>query len=149
MTRIWTAAIAIAIGVSAGTIKAQAPAEPTTLAEDQLKHIETFDGQTIQISAVARHVGSERLFTIGKNVGRETAVLVLNPSVDTANLGETLIVAGTVRRFDPAAFAHDYATFKAADYPNIRVGEFVIVASNVRNSEGAQLPAAAPPGPAK
>ena len=147
-----TVVLIVTLGIGASDSNAQAPTKDTaleTLAENDLKNLDKFEGQTVRIAAVAKHLGSERVFTIGKNVGRETMVLVLNPSVDTANLGETLIVSGMVRRFDPTAFDRDYGTFKATDYPNIRFGELVIVASAIRNSEGAQLPAAAPPGPAK
>ena len=142
MRTFYTMVLIVAVGLGWSATQAQ-EAQPEMLSEDQLKSLEKFEDQRIEIGVFARHVGSERVFMVGKTVGREIPVLILNASVDTANLGEALIVTGTVRRFDPQAFARDYATFKSGDYPNIHIGDLVIVASALRNFEGAQVPAEA------
>ena len=150
MNKNQTVAIAAALLLNVSGNDAQVqrgqPA-PIVVTLDQLRALENYRDQQIQITVLAQHIGSQRMFTFGKQEGREITVLLLNPSVDTANLGDTITITGTVRQFDPDRFARDYKTFKASDYAAIPKDTLVIVAAALRGAEGGQIPPAGPKVP--
>jgi hypothetical protein len=127
------------IGLGAGQQQNTATAAPKTLTAEELPHLDKFDGQLIQLTVTARHLGSERVFAIGEEQRREVRVLIPNPAVDTAAVGDVVTIIGTVRRFNSKAFAQQYMWFKEADYRPIATGDLVIVASSVRSPAGGEL----------
>ena len=137
-------AIAITVcAVAAISVSAQAPGaalpKPQSISVDWLKNLDKFDGQTVELSVLARHLGSQHVFTFGEKEGREVRVLIPNPSVDTANAGDVVTIIGTVRHFDANAFAKEYRWFRPSDYPGPANGELVVVASSVRSPDGGDL----------
>lgn len=135
--------VAMALFYTAPTVIAQdtsgGPAKPQLAGDGWLKGLDAFDGRAVELSVLAHHIGSQRIFTFGEKEGREIRVLIPNPSVDTANVGDMVTVVGTVRRFDANAFARDYRWFRSEDYPGLPTGALVIVAASVRNQAGADL----------
>jgi hypothetical protein len=87
----------------------------------------------------ARHLGSDRVFAVGKEKGQEVRVLIPNPSIETTAAGDVVTIVGTVRRFNGEAFTQRYEWFKAADYKTLVPGALVIVASSVRGPGGGEL----------
>lgn len=126
------------------------PEKPQLSDTGWLKNLDAFDGRVVELSVSARHIGSQRIFTFGEKQGREIRVLIPNPSVDTANVGDAVTVTGTVRRFDANAFAKEYGWFRSEDYSAVPNGALVIVAASVSNQAGADLipgnRATGPPG---
>ena len=104
-----------------------------------MQHLDQFDGQLIELTVTAQHLGSQRVFTVGKEKGQEVRVLIPNPSIDTSAAGNIVTIIGTVRRFDGKAFAQQYQWFKETDYKSLTPGSLVIVASSVRSPEGGEL----------
>jgi hypothetical protein len=135
--------IATAVGSLSSGIGAQqeppAGANPKIVAIEELPQLDRFDGQLIQVTVTAQHLGNERVFSIGKEQHREVRVLVPNPSIDTAAAGDVVTVIGTVRRFERKTFAEQYPWFKETDYKPISAGDLVIVASSVRGPGGGEL----------
>ena len=127
------------IGLRAQQQPTTATAAPKILTADELAQLDRFDGQLIQLTVAARHLGSERVFVIGEEQGREVRVLIPDPAVDTAAVGDVVTIIGTVRRFNSKAFAQQYPWFKEADYKPIPTGDLVIVASSVRSPGGGEL----------
>ena len=137
-------AIVITIGIFPIAIGAQqqpitGTAKPKIVTAEELPRLDTFDGQLVQLTVSARHLGSERVFAIGEDQRREVRVLVPNPAIDTTAVGDVVTIIGTVRRFDTKAFAQQYPWFKEADYKAIPQGDLVIVASSVRSPAGGEL----------
>ena len=138
-TVLIAAALLLNVSASNAQVQRDQPA-PIVVTLDELRALENYRDREIQITVLAQHVGSQRMFTFGKKEGREITVLLLNPSVDTSNLGDTITITGTARQFDPDRFARDYKTFKVSDYSAIQKGTLVIVATALRGSEGGQIP---------
>ena len=132
---------------------------PRAVTMPQLKNIEKLDGQLVQVIALVRHTDTAQVFTFGEKAGPEIHVIVPNPATDAANVGDNVDLTGFVRRFSADDFERDYRWFRRADYPDVHGGDWVIVATSVRTSEGTELvppmtistaPANAPPAkPAK
>lgn len=112
---------------------------PKTVAASQLANIGTMDGQLVQLSALVRHTDTTQVFTLGEKQGREVHVIVPYPATDGATIGDTVALTGFVRKFDASRFEKEYQWFRRADYPDVKSGDWVIVATSVRTSEGTEL----------
>ena len=113
---------------------------PRAVTTAQLQDIAKMDGQLIQISnAVVRHSDTAQLFTFGAAKGPETHVVIPSPAIDAARVGDSVALTGLVRHYDPKSFEKDYRWFRQADYPDVRSGDWVIVATSVRTAEGTEL----------
>jgi hypothetical protein len=112
---------------------------PKLVAAGQLAEIAKLEDQLVQISALVRHADTAQVFTLGEKQGREIHVVVPYPATDGATVGDTVALTGFVRRFDPSKFEKDYQWFRRADYPDVKGGDLVIVATSVRTSEGTEL----------
>lgn len=112
---------------------------PRTVAAKQLANIGAMDGQLVQLSALVRHTDTAQVFTLGEKEGREIHVVVPYPATDSATIGDTVALTGFVRKFDASRFEKDYQWFRRADYPDVKSGDWVIVATSVRTSEGTEL----------
>ena len=112
---------------------------PKTVAASQLADIGKMDGQLVQTSAVVRHTDTTQVFTLGEKQGREIHVIVPYPATDGATIGDTVALTGFVRRFDASKFEKEYQWFRSADYKDVKSGDWVIVATSVRTSEGTEL----------
>jgi hypothetical protein len=112
---------------------------PKPVAASQLANIGTMDNQLVQMSALVRHTDNAQMFTLGEKQGREIHVVVPYPATDGATVGDTVTLTGFVRRFDAPKFEKDYQWFRRADYPDVKSGDWVIVATSVRTSEGTEL----------
>ena len=138
------ALVAVVLVVSSATaVRAQqkttlAP-EPTPVSMAQLNNISTFDGKLVVVKALVRHSDTAQVFTFGEKEGREIHVVIPNPATDAANAGDTVAITGFVRRFSASDFERDYKWFRRADYPDVRGGDWVIVAVSVRTPEGTEL----------
>jgi hypothetical protein len=143
----------IATSASAEQASPLAPI-PKTVAVGQLADIATFEDQLVQISALVRHTDTAQVFTLGERQGREIHVVVPYPATDGATVGDTVALTGFVRRFDASTFEKDYPWFRRTDYPDVKGGDWIIVATSVRTSEGTELVppmtiSTTPPSPAK
>jgi len=141
-------ATAIADQTSALTAKPQ----PVTMV--QLKDASRLDNQLVQLTAVVRHSHTAQMFTLGDKQGPEIHVIVPYPATDGASIGDSVALTGFVRHFDASTFEKDYQWFRRADYPDVKGGDWVIVATSVRTSEGTELVppmtiSTTPPSPAK
>jgi hypothetical protein len=125
-------------GAAAQQSSPLAPA-PKTVAASQLADIGKMNDQLVQTSALVRHTDTAQVFTIGEKQGREIHVVVPYPATDGATIGDTVTLTGFVRRFDASTFEKDYQWFRRADYPDVKGGDWVIVATSVRTSEGTEL----------
>jgi hypothetical protein len=112
---------------------------PKAVTLAQLKQISSFQGQLVQIDALVRHTDTPQLFTFGEKQGLEVHVVVPYPAIDSADVGDTVAITGFVRRFDGSDFEKDYVWFRKGDYPDLHAGDWVIVATSVRTSQGTQL----------
>ena len=112
---------------------------PKTVAVGQLADIGKMEDQLVQMSALVRHTHTAQVFTIGEKQGREIHVVVPYPATDGASIGDTVALTGFVRRFDGSKFERDYQWFRRTDYPDVKGGDWVIVATSVRTSEGTEL----------
>ena len=130
--------VAISTGALAQRPSALAPA-PRTVVAAQLADFSKMDGQLVQMSALVRHSDTAQVFTIGEKQGPEIHVVVPYPATDGANVGDTVGLVGFVRRFDASKFEKDYQWFRRTDYPDVKGGDWIIVATSVRTSEGTEL----------
>jgi hypothetical protein len=113
---------------------------PRSVTIAQLQDIAKLDGQLIQIDrAVVRHSDTAQLFTLGEAKGMGTHVVIPSPAIDAARVGDSVVLTGLVRHYDPKSFEKDYRWFRQADYGDIRSGDWVIVATSVRTAEGTEL----------
>ena len=112
---------------------------PKQIAAAQLADIGQMEGQLVQVSALVRHTDTAQVFTLAEKQGREIHVVVPYPATDSATVGDTVTLAGFVRRFDASEFEKEYQWFRRADYPDVKSGDWVIVATSVRTSEGTEL----------
>jgi hypothetical protein len=115
-----------------------APA-PRAVAAAQLADIGKMENQLVQMSAFVRHTDTAQVFTLGEKQGREIHVVVPYPATDAAPIGDTVALTGFVRRFDASKFEKEYQWFRSADYKDVKGGDWVIVATSVRTSEGTEL----------
>ena len=136
------AALVISTAATAQNKTSLAPApRPVTMA--QIKNIQALDGQLVQLTAVVRHTDTAQAFTFGDKPGPEIHVLIPSPATDAANIGDTVALTGFVRHYNTGDFERDYAWFRRADYPDVKTGDWVVVATSVRTPEGTEL---VPPG---
>ena len=112
---------------------------PRTVTMAELRAVEKLEGQLVQLNAVVRHTDTAQVFTFGEKTGQEFHTIIPNPATDAANVGDTVAVTGFVRRFSTDDFERDYRWFRRADYPDVKSGDWVIVATSVRTSEGTEL----------
>lgn len=113
---------------------------PRSVTMAQMQNIATLDGQLVQINtAVVRRSDTAQLFTFGEAKGHETHVVIPSPAIDAARVGDSVALTGLVRHYDPKSFEKDYRWFRQADYPDVRSGDWVIVATSVRTAEGTEL----------
>ena len=117
---------------------ALAPA-PRAVTMEQMRSVEKLDGQLIQLTAVVRHTDTAQVFTFGEKAGPEFHTVIPNPATDGAHVGDTVAVTGFVRRFSSGDFERDYKWFRKADYPDVKSGDWVIVATSVRTPERTEL----------
>jgi hypothetical protein len=115
-----------------------APA-PRAVVAAQLADIGKMENQLVQMSAFVRHTDTAQVFTLGEKQGREIHVVVPYPATDAASIGDTVALTGFVRRFDASKFEKEYQWFRSADYKDVKGGDWVIVATSVRTSEGTEL----------
>ena len=113
--------------------------KPQTVTMIQLKDASRLDNQLVQINAVVRHSHTAQVFTLGDKQGPEIHVVVPYPATDAAGVGDTVALTGYVRHFDASRFEKDYQWFRRADYPDVKTGDWLIVATSVRTSEGTEL----------
>jgi hypothetical protein len=138
-TVLFLAIIATISSIAAAQQGSSLAPTPKTLAAGQLATIGTMEDQLVQLSALVRHTDTAQVFTIGEKTGRDVHVVVPYPATDGANIGDTVALVGFVRRFDGSKFEKDYQWFRRADYPDVKGGDWVIVATSVRTSEGTEL----------
>jgi hypothetical protein len=112
---------------------------PRAVAAAQLADVSTMENQLVQTSALVRHTDTTQVFTIDEKQGRELHVIVPYPATDGASIGDTVALTGFVRRFDTSKFEKEYQWFRSADYKDVKSGDWVIVATSVRTSEGTEL----------
>ncbi len=113
---------------------------PRAVTMAQLHDIAKMDGQLVQIeSVVVRHSDTAQVFTFGETKGTEIHVVVPSPAVDAPRVGDAVALVGHVRHYDPKAFEKDYRWFRQTDYPDVRDGDWVIVATSIRTGEGTEL----------
>ena len=129
---------AVATAAGAQTTSTLAPT-PKTVTMRQLNAIESFDGQLVQLTALVRHTDTPQLFTLAEKQGREIHVVVPHPATDATHVGDSVAVIGFVRRFSGSDFERDYSWFRRADYPDLKGGDWVILATSVRTPEGTEL----------
>jgi hypothetical protein len=137
---LFTVAVMTTFGAS--DVRAQLkPLVPTPRAVtiQELRSVEKLDGQLVQLSALVRHTDTAQVFTFGEKTGQEFHTIIPNPATDAAPVGDTVAVVGFVRRFSAGDFERDYRWFRKADYPDVKSGDWVIVATSVRTSEGTEL----------
>lgn len=132
-------ALVIGGGYASGQTQGTVEAAPKTVTMAQLKQISSLQGQLVEIDALVRHTDTPQLFTFGEKQGAEVHVVVPYPAVDAADVGDTVAITGFIRRFDNSDFERDYAWFRKGDYPDLHSGDWVIVATSVRTSQGTQL----------
>lgn len=112
---------------------------PKPVAASQLADIGKMENQLIQMSALVRHADTAQVFTLGEKQGRDIHVIVPYPATDAASVGDNIALTGFVRRFDATKFEKEYQWFRRADYPDVKSGDWVIVATSARTSEGTEL----------
>ncbi len=114
-------------------------AKPRTITMAQLKDAGKLDNQLVQLNALVRHSDTAQVFTLGDKQGPEIHVVVPYPATDGASVGDTVALTGFVRHFDASKFEKEYQWFRRADYPDVKSGDWVIVATSVRTSDGTEL----------
>ena len=119
--------------------KASLSPTPRAVTMAELRAVDKLDGQLVQLTALVRHTDTAQVFTFGEKDGREFHAIIPNPATDAAHVGDTVAVTGFVRRFSTGDFERDYRWFRKADYPDVKSGDWVIVATSVRTSEGTEL----------
>jgi hypothetical protein len=111
---------------------------PRAVTMEQLTNAEKLEGQLVQLTALVRHTDTAQVFTFGNKTGQEFHTIIPNPATDAAHVGDTVAVTGFVRRFS-GDLERDYQWFRKGDYPDVKSGDWVIVATSVRTSEGTEL----------
>ncbi|HUP40132.1 MAG TPA: hypothetical protein VM115_08435 [Vicinamibacterales bacterium] len=144
MRRLKQAAMACAMAAllsASATADQTSPltATPQAVTMVQLKDASRLDNQLVQLNALVRHSDTAQVFTLGDKQGPEIHVVVPYPATDAAHIGDTVALTGFVRRFDASKFEKEYQWFRSADYKDVKGGDWVIVATSVRTSEGTEL----------
>lgn len=124
-------------GIGAQTTNLAPTPKAVTVA--QLDNIDALNGQLIEVAALVRHTDTAQVFTFGGKQGREIHVVIPSPATDAAHVGDTVALTGFVRHFSASEFERDYRWFRRSDYPDVKSGDWVIVATSVRTSEGTEL----------
>jgi hypothetical protein len=127
-----------ALDINAQSKSSLAPT-PRAVTMQHLRSVEQLDGQLVQLTTLVRHTDTAQVFTFGDKTGQEFHPIVPNPATDAAHVGDTVAVTGFVRRFSAGDFERDYRWFRRGDYPDVRGGDWVIVATSVRTPEGTEL----------
>ncbi len=131
--------ISASAGVAAQTRANLAPT-PRAVSIAQLNNINALDGQLVEVSAaIVRHTDTAQVFTFGDKQGVEVHVVIPSPATDAAHVGDTVVITGFVRHFSASDFERDYRWFRRGDYPDVKSGDWVIVATSVRTPEGTEL----------
>ena len=139
---VFTIALLATMAASSGALAQSKPSlapAPRVITMEQLRTVEKLDGQLVQLNAVVRHTDTAQVFTFGEKTGQEFHTIIPTPATDGANVGDTVAVTGFVRKFSAGDFERDYRWFRRADYPDVKSGDWVIVATSVRTSEGTDL----------
>ena len=144
MRTVWQLVTVALIGFCISTnVLAQdkAPLAPTprsvTMAD--LGSAQQFDGQLVQLTALVRHTDTAQVFTFGEKSGAELRTIIPSPATEAAHVGDTVAITGFVRRFSASDFERDYRWFRRADYPDVKSGDWVIVATSVRTPDGTEM----------
>jgi hypothetical protein len=112
---------------------------PRAVTMEQMRSVEKLDGQLVELTAVVRHTDTAQVFTFGEKTGQEFHTVIPNPATDGAHVGDAVGITGFVRRFSSGDFERDYQWFRKADYPDLKAGDWVIVATSVQTPEGTEL----------
>ena len=115
-----------------------APA-PKIITAAQLADVSKMEDQLVQTSAPVRHADTAQVFTLGNNSSRDVHVVIPYPATEGAHTGDTVTLIGFVRRFDASKFEKEYQWFRRVDYPDVKAGDWIIVATSVRTQEGTEL----------
>jgi hypothetical protein len=129
---------AVATGAAAQQSTSLAPT-PKSVGAAQLANIGSMEDQLVQLSALVGHTDTAQVFTLGEKQGRGIHVVIPYPATEGAHVGDTIALVGYVRRFDGSKFEKDYQWFRRADYPDVKAGDWVIVATSARTQEGTEL----------
>ena len=146
MTRslaIGSAAILLASSILVHAQSKPLAPTPSIVTPAQLQKASSLDGRLVAVTAQVRHTDTAQMFTFGEKSGYEMHVVIPHPATDAAHVGDTVAVTGFVRKFGGSEFEKDYSWFRRADYPDLKGGDWVIVATSVRTPEGTEL---VPPG---
>jgi hypothetical protein len=144
MRNVWQLVTVVLMGllsvvnVSAQDKVALSPT-PRTVTMAELRDVEKLDGQLVRLTALVRHTDTAQVFTFGEKGGAEFHTIIPNPATDAAHVGDTVAITGFVRRFSAGDFERDYRWFRRADYPDVKSGDWVIVATSVRTPEGTEM----------
>lgn len=130
--------IATMPAAAAGQASQLAPA-PKMITAAQLADVSKMEDQLVQTSALVRHADTAQVFTLGDKQGRDIHVVIPYPATEGAHTGDTVTLTGFVRRFDASKFEKEYQWFRRADYPDVKGGDWIIVATSVRTQEGTEL----------
>jgi hypothetical protein len=143
MGRVLMSSIVMFVASASAASAQQRPTlspSPRTVSVAQLNNPDQLDGQLVQLDSVyVRHTDTAQVFTFGDKQGPEMHVVIPKPAIDSANVGDTVAVVGTVRKYGAKDFERDYSWFRQADYPHLANGKWVIVARSVRTPEGTEL----------
>ena len=137
------AAILLASSIPVHTQSKSLAPTPSIVTLAQLQKASSLDGRLVAVTAQVRHTDTAQMFTFGEKTGYEMHVVIPHPATDAAHVGDTVAVTGFVRKFGGSEFEKDYSWFRRADYPDLKAGDWVIVATSVRTPEGTEL---VPPG---
>ena len=112
---------------------------PKTITAAQLSDVSKMEDQLVQTSALVRHADTAQVFTLADKQGRDIHVVIPYPATEGAQTGDTVTLIGFVRRFDASKFEKEYQWFRRTDYPDVKGGDWIIVATSVRTQEGTEL----------
>ena len=112
---------------------------PRAVTMAQMTTVEKLDGQLVQLTALVRHTDTAQIFTFGEKNGPEFHAIIPSPATDSANVGDTVAVTGFVRRFSASDLERDYRWFRKNDYPDVKAGDWIIIATSVRKPDGTEL----------
>ena len=144
MRTVWQLVTVALIGFCTSTNvlaqdKASLAPTPRSITMADLRSAEQFDGQLVQLTALVRHTDTAQVFTFGEKNGAELHTIIPSPATEAAHVGDTVAITGFVRRFSASDFERDYRWFRRADYPDVKSGDWVIVATSVRTPDGTEM----------
>jgi len=112
---------------------------PKAVTVAESSDLSKFDKQLIELPTVkVVHADTAQAFMFGEKA-HPVHVIVPAPAIDAARVGDSVEIAGIVRRYSPKEFEQEYRWFHEPDYQDIHSGDWVIVATSVRNQEGTQF----------